>query len=76
MKDFKHYFEEVDYLEGKTTDAGIKTIADEMEYPFAAAKKIWKKIYRSALKQYGDKGRAIATAHSKLKTVITAKKSK
>jgi hypothetical protein len=76
MKKFAEYMEEAAFLEGKTTDAGIKTIANEMEYPFPKAKKIWKKVYRNALKQYGDEGRAIATAHSALKTIIAAKKKK
>lgn len=77
MKEFKEYLEQVElFSEGKTTDAGIQTIAKEMEYDFKSAKKIWKKIYRSALKQYGDEGKAIATAHAGLKQAIKAKRAK
>ena len=77
MRDFREYLEQVElFSEGKTTDAGIRTIAKEMEYGFKSAKKIWKKIYRSALKQYGDEGKAIATAHAGLKQAIKAKRKK
>ncbi len=78
MKEFKEYLEQIElFSEGKTTDAGIRTIAKEMEYGFKSAKRIWKKIYKSALKQYdGDEGKAIATAHAGLKQAIKAKRAK
>lgn len=84
MKDFKHYLEMVqlqqlivvDEAAKKRTTTTIENIARAMNFSVKYAKRIWKKIYRSALKQYGDEGRAIATANSKLKTVIEAKKNK
>lgn len=81
MKSFEEYFESANQIieevrKEKKSIVAVRNIADEMGFPFASAKKIWKKIYRNALKQYGDEGKAIATAHSALKTTIAAKQNK
>lgn len=84
MKSFEEYFEmteeeDIEILDEavkKRTTTTIENIAKDMGFPFKHARKIWKMIYKSALKQYGDEGRAIATANAGLKTSIKAKQSK
>jgi len=50
----------------KKTTVGIRNIANRYEKEEKEVKRVFKKIYQKALDQYGDEGRAIATAYSVL----------